>query len=78
MITEKEEEQARDLFRMPGWENLMAELEEQMDYCTIEACNTLEELHFTKGRLAVIKMLLNYEAYITRLGDEEDQDYGLQ
>ena len=77
MITEREEEQARELFMLPGWQNLMAELEDQLDLCTLDACNTLEELHFTKGRAAVIRMLLNYEAYITRLGEEEE-DYGLQ
>ena len=53
---------------LPGWQNLMVELEDQLDLCTIDACNTLEELHFTKGRAAVIRMLLNYQDYITRLG----------
>ena len=76
MITEREEEQARDLFRMPGWENLMTELEEQADLCTLDACNNVEDLFFNKGRLAVIRMLLSYENYITRIG--EDQDDTLQ
>jgi hypothetical protein len=74
MITEKEENEARELFMLPGWQNLMAELEDQLDLCTIDACNTLEELHFTKGRAAVIRMILNYEAYVTRLGEEEVPD----
>jgi len=77
MITEREEEQARELFMLPGWNTLMAELEDQLDLCTLDSCNTLEELHFTKGRAAVIRMMLNYEAYITRLGEEEE-DYELQ
>ena len=76
MITEKEEEEARELFMLPGWQNLMVELEDQLDLCTIDACNTLEELHFTKGRAAVIRMLLNYQDYITRLG-EKDEDYDI-
>lgn len=76
MITEREEEDARDMFAMPGWKHLIEELEEQLDLCTIDACNTLEDLHFTKGRAAVIRMLLNYEDYITRLG-EKDEDYDL-
>ena len=76
MITEKEEEQARELFMLPGWATLMEELEEQADLCNLDACNNVEELFFNKGRLAVIRMLLNYEAYVTRLGDE--QDYELQ
>ena len=72
MITEKEEEAARDLFSMTGWRNLMEELEDQLDLCTLDACNTIEELHFTKGRAAVIRMLLNYEAYIKNIAEEED------
>ena len=76
MITEREEEDARDMFAMPGWKNLIEELEDQLDLCNIDACNTLEELQFTKGRAAVIRMLLNYEDYITRLG-EKDEDYDL-
>ena len=75
MITEKEEEQARELFMLPGWRNLMEELEDQADLCNLDACNNVEDLFFNKGRLAVIRMLLNYEAYVTRIGDE---DYELQ
>jgi hypothetical protein len=77
LITEKEEEQARELFMLPGWRTLMEELEDQADLCNLDACNNVEDLFFNKGRLAVIRMLLNYEDYVTRLG-EEDQDYGLQ
>ena len=77
MITEKEEEQARELFMLPGWRTLMDELEDQADLCNLDACNNVEDLFFNKGRLAVIRMLLNYEDYVTRLG-EEDTDYGLQ
>lgn len=77
MITEKEEEQARELFMLPGWRSLMDELEDQADLCNLDACNNVEDLFFNKGRLAVIRMLLNYEDYVTRLG-EEDVDYGLQ
>jgi len=77
MITEKDEEQARELFMLPGWSALMEELEDQLELCNIDSCNTLEDLHFTKGRAAVIRMILNYEAYVTRLGEEEE-DYGLQ
>ena len=62
---------------LPGWATLMDELEDQLDLCNIDACDSLEDLYFNKGRAAVIRMLLNYEAYVTRLGEEE-QDYELQ
>ena len=74
MITEKQEEEARELFMLPGWRTLMDELEEQADYCNLDACNNVEDLFFNKGRLAVIRMLLNYEDYVTRLGEEEDYE----
>ena len=74
MITEREEEYAREMFMTQGWKNLVEELEDQLDLCTLDYCNTLEELHFTKGRAAVLRMLLNYEAYVTRPSDEEEYE----
>ena len=74
MITEKEENEARELFMLPGWRTLMDELEDQADLCNLDACNNVEELFFNKGRLAVIRMLLNYEDYVTRLGEEEEYE----
>ena len=76
-ITDKEFDEAVDLFSMPGWKTLMEEIEDQLDLCTIDACNTLEDLHFSKGRAAVLRMILSYEDYI-RNTNEEDVDYGLQ
>lgn len=76
-ITDKEFDEAVDLFAMPGWKTLMEEIEDQLDLCTIDACNTLEDLHFSKGRAAVLRMLLNYENYVRNIEEEAD-DYGLQ
>jgi hypothetical protein len=76
MITEKEEEEARDLFMLPGWRSLMEQIEDQMDLCNLDACNTLEDLHFNKGRLAVLRMFHNYEDYVTRV--VQDEEYELQ
>ena len=76
-LTDKQFDEAVDLFSMPGWKALMEEIEDQLDLCTIDACNTLEELHFSKGRAAVLRMILSYEDYV-RNTSEEDVDYGLQ
>lgn len=76
-ITDKEFDEAVDLFAMPGWKTLMEEIEDQLDLCTIDACNTLEDLHFSKGRAAVLRMLLNYENYVRNIEDE-GEEYGLQ
>ena len=79
MITEREEEAAREMFLTEGWRHLIEEIEDQMSFCNLDACNTLEDLHFNKGRLAVLRMLAGYEAYVTRLGEEEeDEGYELQ
>jgi hypothetical protein len=53
-------------------------LEDQLDLCNIDACNTLEDLHFTKGRAAVLRMIIGYEHYVRQLGEQEEQDYELQ
>lgn len=76
-LTDKEFDEAVDLFAMPGWKTLMEEIEDQLDLCTIDACNTLEDLHFSKGRAAVLRMLLNYENYVRNIEEEADE-YGLQ
>jgi hypothetical protein len=74
LISEREEEQARDLFNMPGWKNLVDEWEEQIQMCTLDSCNTLEDLHFQKGRLAVLRMMLNFENYIKNITEDDDED----
>ena len=72
MISEREEEDARDLFSMPGWKNLGEEWEEQMQMCNLDSCQSLEDLHFQKGRLAVLRMMLNFENYIKNISEEDD------
>ena len=74
MITEREEEDARDLFSMPGWKNLVDEWEDQMQMCNLDSCQTLEDLHFQKGRLAVLRMMLNFENYIKNIAEDDDDD----
>lgn len=73
MISEREEEDARDLFAMPGWKNLVEEWEDQMQMCNLDSCQTLEDLHFQKGRLAVLRMMLNFENYIKNISEQDDQ-----
>ena len=73
-LTEKEEEAAREMFMTEGWKNLMEEVQDQLDLCNIDSCNTLEELHFSKGRRAVLRMFLNYELYVTQEIEEDDID----
>ena len=76
-LTDRQFDEAVDLFSMPGWKTLMEDIEDQLDLCTIDACNSLEDLYFSKGRAAVLRMILSYEDYV-RNTNEEDVDYGLQ
>jgi hypothetical protein len=78
LITEREEEDARDLFSMPGWKNLVEEWEDQMQMCNLDSCQTLEDLHFQKGRLAVLRMMLNFETYIKNIAEDDDEDRTFQ
>ena len=72
MISDKEEENARDLFLMPGWQDLMNQIEDQIELCNIDACNSLEDLYFNKGRLAVLRMFSNYEDYVKNISREDE------
>lgn len=74
-ISDKEIDDALDLFMMPGWKSLMDEVEEQIDLITIDSCSTQDELWFAKGRLAVLRMFSGYENYVR--SSSEDEDYEL-
>lgn len=74
MISEKEEENARDMFVMPGWQDLMEQIEDQIELCNLDACNSAEDLWFNKGRLAVLRMFANYEQYVRSVGEEDEAE----
>jgi len=63
---------------MPGWKNLVDEWEDQMQMCNLDSCQTLEDLHFQKGRLAVLRMMLNFENYIKNIAEDDDEDRTFQ
>ncbi len=74
MISEKEEENARDMFVMPGWQDLMDQIEDQIELCNLDACDSAEDLWFNKGRLAVLRMFANYEQYVRSVGEQDEAD----
>jgi len=74
MISEKEEENARDMFVMPGWQDLMDQIEDQIELCNLDACDSAEDLWFNKGRLAVLRMFANYEQYVRSIGEQDEAD----
>lgn len=72
-LTEREEEAAREMFMTSGWSAFIEQIEDQAELCNLDACSTLEDLWFNKGRLAVLRMLINYESYVKNLGEEESE-----
>jgi len=74
MISEKEEENARDMFLMPGWQDLMDQIGDQIELCNLDACDSAEDLWFNKGRLAVLRMFANYEQYVRSIGEQDEAD----
>ena len=77
-LSDRELEEALDLFLMPAWKRLMGEIDDQIDLITIDSCNTIEELHFNKGRLAVLRMFSGFEDYVRQSIDMEEQGDVLQ
>ena len=58
-------EQMRELFITDGWKNLMLELGEGVEAMSdISSVNTLEQLHYNKGQVNVMKGLLSLEEEI--------------
>ena len=73
-IGDQQIEDALDLFLMPGWKNLVEECEDQIEMITVDACSTLEDLYYNKGRLAVLRMFTGYENYVRSSSDEQDYE----
>lgn len=73
-ISEQEIENALDMFMHEGWKRLMEECEEQIDLITIDACNSIEDLYYNKGRLAVLRMFTGYESYVRQSAEVDDYE----
>jgi hypothetical protein len=74
MSSEELEDRAREMFLTPGWDDFIEECETMMQQCHIDNCNSAEELWFQKGRLAVLKTILSYEAFVKTTDLEQDWD----
>jgi hypothetical protein len=62
------------MFVMPGWQDLMDQIEDQIELCNLDACDSAEDLWFNKGRLAVLRMFANYEQYVRSVGEQDEAD----
>lgn len=68
------EDRARDMFLTPGWDDFIEEIETQMQQCSLDNCNSAEELWFQKGRLAVLRTIMAYEQFVKSSELQEDWD----
>ena len=73
-LTDKQIEEALDMFLMPAWSRLIDEVEEQIDLITIDSCADGNDLFYNKGRLAVLRMFAGFEDYIRQSAEVEDDD----
>ena len=73
-LTDKQIEEALDMFMMPAWSRLIDEVEEQIDLITVDSCSDGNDLFYNKGRLAVLRMFAGFEDYIRQSAEVEDDD----
>jgi hypothetical protein len=73
-LSEKELEEALDMFLMPAWKRLIDEVEDQIDLITIDSCQNADDLFYNKGRLAVLRMFSGFEQYVRQSIEIDDDD----
>lgn len=65
----------KQMFRTEGWEILMEELRDQVKLINDVQLTTDEaDLHFRKGQLAAIGVMMNFEATIQRADEDESPE----
>ena len=73
-LSNKEMEEALDMFLLPTWKRLIEEVEDQIDLITVDSCQDGNDLFYNKGRLAVLRMFSGFEQYVRHSADVEDDD----
>ena len=73
-LSDKEMEEALDMFLLPAWKRLIEEVEDQIDLITVDSCQDGNDLFYNKGRLAVLRMFSGFEQYVRHSADVEDDD----
>ena len=73
-LSNKEMEEALDMFLLPAWKRLIEAVEDQIDLITVDSCQDGNDLFYNKGRLAVLRMFSGFEQYVRHSADVEDDD----
>ena len=77
-ITDREVDEAREMFMLKGWEDFMEQVREMVQDCTIDNCKDADDLMFQKGRLATLRTILAYEDMILHAEKEIEGGYGVE
>ena len=77
-ITDREVDEAREMFMLKGWEDFMEQVREMVQDCTIDNCKDADDLMFQKGRLATLRAILAYEDMILHAEKEIEGGYGVE
>ena len=67
-------EDARSMFITQGWKDLMETLQEHQDSITIDRVTTIEDLYYQKGRLEIIRLMLNYDEQVRHQEVDQEQN----
>ena len=73
-LSDKQLEEALDMFLLPAWQRLIEEVDDQMDLITIDSCQNAEDLFYNKGRLAVLRMFSGFEQFVRQSIEAGDED----
>ena len=74
MSDQRRLEDARSMFITQGWKDLMETLQEHQDSITIDRVTTIEDLYYQKGRLEIIRLMLNYDEQVRHQEVDQEQN----
>jgi hypothetical protein len=67
-------ENARTMFLTDGWTTFNEELNEAINACTLDACQTTEQFWEMRGRLATLRQLAGYENALLAAEQMQEED----
>ena len=67
-------EDARDMFAMPGWANMMEEVRVAIEAARIENIKSSEDFWQAKGELAILHKFANFEDMVLNAEAQAEQD----
>ena len=70
-------ESMEEMFALPGWEYLLEDLQKVYEAAhTIEGIETMEQLHYRRGQIDILKLIVGQPAVISAAYEELKADDG--